>query len=182
MRTMLKPFFVLLAILSGSYAVAQQDELHTQFWNTYANINPAVSGVFYKHQATALYRNQWDRVNGAPNTITGNYNTRVDALHGGLGVTYKYETIGSLKEHSANLNYSFHLKLGENALLAAGVSAGIVNMKRDEIYYTTGATPPSQIYMPEAQGRAFNMNAGLGFKTKKPRQLLKVLMTVFKTL
>lgn len=102
------PFVFFSITLCQQSVFAQQDPLLTQFWNVSTSYNPANSGLFYKHQAGVNYRNQWQGINGAPNTLLATYNTKIDKYKSGIGFNYMYETIGSLKQHCFDLNYSYH--------------------------------------------------------------------------
>ncbi len=136
------------------------------FWNNYSVINPAVSGLYYKHHANVSYRNQWDKVNGAPNTITAGYNIKLDALHGGLGANYQYETIGLIEQGKANLNYSYHIKLGETGILAVGIAAGFVHAKSSGNWIPPTSTPDPTLPV-SGNKNAFFLNAGIVYKARK---------------
>lgn len=149
-------------LVAGSFA--QQDVLTTMFWNNYTVFNPAATGLFYRHHASALYRNQWDKVNGAPNTIFANYDAKVNVLHGGLGMNYIYDHIGFFDGHRADLNYSFIYDFNENSSISAGVSAGIMNLKSNATWISTNPNDPA---IPGNRGDTrFVMNAGLMYKSR----------------
>ena len=138
-----------LCILSVTQA--QQDQLTTQFWNNYAHINPATSGLEYKHSAAMLYRNQWDEVNGAPVMITANYNVLIKEHHG-LGVNYVYDKIAFNRRNEVNLNYNYQFVLGEHKgiqqKLSLGVAVGLINFSMNPDWI-----PPTNVYdstLPEA--------------------------------
>lgn len=101
------------------------------FWNNYTWYNPAMAGMQYKHEGSLNYRNQWDKVNGAPNTLTAGYTAKIDQIHGGAGVSGMYETIGFNRISKGLLHYSFHLPLGKSSTLAIGLSAGAYKTKVD---------------------------------------------------
>lgn len=150
-------------LVSGSFA--QQDALTTMFWNNYTVFNPAATGLFYRHHASALYRNQWDGVNGAPNTIFANYDAKVNVLHGGLGMNYIYDHIGFFDGHRANLNYSFIYEFNENSSISAGISAGIMNLKNNA---TWGSINPNDPSVPgNGSDTKFIMNAGLMYRFRE---------------
>lgn len=153
-------------LLFSAAAFAQQDKLLTQFWNAYQDINPGAVGLEYKHQATALYRNQWDKVNGAPNTFTANYGIRLDAINSGLGLVFVHDAIGFARQNNAILNYSYHIKLGEKSILALGIGLGIINFGMDPVWI-----PPTNVQDPSlptsSSGTNFDMNLGVVYKRDK---------------
>lgn len=136
---------------------AQQDPLFTQFWNVSTSYNPASAGLLYKHQAGINYRNQWDGINGAPNTVFTTYNTRIDKYKSGIGINYMYETIGAMKQNRFDLNYNYQLDLGDEKKLSFGLSAGITQL---------GFNANSSI-LPSVSGLGFQGNFGIVYKSKK---------------
>lgn len=141
--TSLKSFLILLNLSIISISFAQQDPLLTNYWNNLSFINPAATGLFYKHQAAVNYRNQWDKVNGAPNTLIAGYNAKIDKIHGGIGLNYQYETIGFSQVHRLDVNYGYHFNLGNNRIISAGISAGVqrFGVDADWIPPVTGPDP-----------------------------------------
>lgn len=148
-------------------AVAQQDPLSTQFWNNYANINPAMSGLQYDHHATANHRNQWDGVSGAPWTLSGNYGTNL-AGHHGVGITYQYHKIGFSSTQEVNLNYNYQFTLGaadKDRTLSVGVGLGLRHYAIRSEW-----VPPTTFEDPFLGGNFSdigpNLNAGIAYKDK----------------
>lgn len=139
----LKSIIFLLAVIVTSIVAAQQDPLLTNYWNNLSFINPGATGLFYKHQAAVNYRNQWDKVNGAPNTLIAGYNAKIDKIHGGIGFNYQYETIGYNQAHRLDLNYGYHFNLGNNRIISAGISLGTMRLDVDADWIppSTGPDP-----------------------------------------
>ena len=127
----IKSILTLLTFPLCFFSFAQQDPLLTNYWNNLSFFNPAATGLDYKHQAAANYRNQWDKVNGAPNTLVVGYNTQIDKVHGGLGFNYQYETIGFNRNQRVDLNYAYHFDLGNERKISAGISAGFLQNQVD---------------------------------------------------
>jgi hypothetical protein len=104
-------------------AVAQNN----MFPNYYGSYNPATAGLLYRQDAaltTALQRSgQNTQLN-----YYGNVNARISAIHGGLGVSFERSQYNRNFSDQLNLNYSYHMRLGENTVLAAGASVGLVGM------------------------------------------------------
>ena len=150
-------------------SLAQQDPITTQFWNHYTHSNPAMSGLLYKHSASATYRNQWVNVDGAPVTFFGNYDTRLGEHHG-LGINYRYDHIGFIKEHMAHLNYNYqiHLDNTDKNILSFGVGVGIQQLSYD---YSKTIFPTNLTYEidPNANDKspASNFNVGVAYTNRK---------------
>lgn len=151
--------FLLISNLIGH---AQQEPATSFFWHTQFLGNPAFTGIDSRHEANALYRNQWDKVNGAPNTVLVNYTARVQKLHGGAGVSYIHDAIGFNREHQVLTHYAFHQKLKEKYVLSAGISLGWMRM-----YINPNWIAPTTLNDPLLPGKShediFQLNAGLAF-------------------
>lgn len=155
------------ALISALPLVAQHDPLSTQFWNNYAHINPATSGLQYDHHATLHYRDQWNGVNGAPVTFSGNYGTNL-ARHHGLGITYQYDKIGFTLSQEANLNYNYQFTLGaaeKDRTLSVGVGLGLryFAFQNQWIPPTTYNDPSLPVQFIEIKP---NVNTGIAYKDK----------------
>lgn len=149
MRCLLFLFFPLISF-------TQQDPLSGMFWNNYAHINPASSGMEFKHEAYATYRAQWTKINGSPSTLFANYNTRMGEHHG-LGVNYYYETIGFTVKQQANLNYNYQFLLQEDRKIALGAALGFDHLGYDPLLLPSTADP-----LPQAANNTFIPNINLG--------------------
>mgnify|MGYP000170640585 FL=1 len=58
----------LFTLCIGNFSNAQQDKLITHFMYDKMSLNPGETGIDEGICATTMYRNQWDKVNGAPNS------------------------------------------------------------------------------------------------------------------
>lgn len=142
-------------------AFSQQAMSTTQFWSTNLHNNPAVAGLNYRHEANALYRNQWDGVNGAPNGLFVNYSAKVDKIHGAAGISYDLDAIGFNRQHTVLAHYAFHLPI-KSSILSFGVSAGTMTLgiKPDWVPPTTSSDPA----LPQESTRTdFTSNVGVAF-------------------
>lgn len=86
-----------------------------------------MSGVQHKHEANVTWRNQWDKVNGAPNNLFVNYGMNLADKHG-IGVNYTYETIGFTQTNGVKVNYNYQLNLGNDRKLALGTAVSLLHM------------------------------------------------------
>ena len=70
-------------LLFTSYA--QQDKLVTHFMFDKMSINPGKTGIDMYNGicATSIYRNQWDKVNGAPNSTVLNIESNLSRFFPG---------------------------------------------------------------------------------------------------
>lgn len=157
--------FAILCLFTGN-AIGQQEPAITQFWSTYASTNPATTGLFYKHAANAHYRNQWDGVNGAPNTLNLNYGMRLESIKSGVGISYRHDAIGFNRQNKFLANYAYHLPLGET-VLSFGAAGGVefFSLKESAIIPPTTINDPS---LPSSNSKdaIFTSNVGIAFRSK----------------
>lgn len=121
---------------------AQQETIFNQFWNNQTYFSPAFAGFDYKHQAGAMYRLQWDNVNGAPIDGRIYYNTRIKDKFG-VGIDASTVAIGELSSFTASVPFSYHLQLSEIADLSFG-GALAFNRERNESFFI----PPTSVSEP----------------------------------
>jgi len=121
---------ILFFSLSLTGLVAQQDKLITNFMYDKMSINPGKTGIDMDNSicATSIYRNQWDKVNGAPNSAVLNIEGNFSRLFkGGLGLAFYHDAIGFSRQNNLLLNYSYPIQIGNVGVLGLGVGIGIIN-------------------------------------------------------
>jgi type IX secretion system PorP/SprF family membrane protein len=138
---------ILFFSLSLTGLIAQQDKLITNFMYDKMSINPGKTGIDMNNSicATSIYRNQWDKVNGAPNSavlnIEGNFSR---SFKGGLGLAFYHDAIGFSRQNNLLLNYSFPIQIGKVGVLGLGVGIGIINYGIEPTWVPpTSTTDPS---------------------------------------
>lgn len=103
---------------------AQQEAMYSQYmFNTLA-INPAYAGSRNVISATALYRNQWVGMNGAPNTQTLSFDGATANKKVGLGLQIFNDEVGISKTTGTFASYAYRIRM-EKATLSFGVQAGV---------------------------------------------------------
>lgn len=111
----------------GSF-FAQQDKLITHFIYDKMSINPGETGMDDGICATTIYRNQWDKVNGAPNSAILNIEANMNRFFpGGLGISFFHDAIGFSRQNNVLLNYSYPLQVANAGILGIGIGVGIIN-------------------------------------------------------
>ena len=142
--------------------VAQQDKLITHFIYDKMSINPGKTGVDMYNSicATSLYRNQWDKVNGAPNSAILNVEANLSKFFpGGVGLAFYHDAIGFARQNNLLLNYSYPISIGNNGTLGIGVGVGIINYGMNPEWVT-----PSTLNDPDLPlgFAATNLDANFG--------------------
>lgn len=117
---------VLLLILGiGSSQVrAQQDKMFSQYMFNMMALNPAYAGSRDVLSMSALYRNQWTGVQGAPQTATFTADMPLNQERVGIGLQLYGDKSGVIQEAGAFASYAFRIKVGAKSTLALGLQAG----------------------------------------------------------
>lgn len=155
-----------ITLLSG-VVYSQQEKLLTHFIYDKMSINPAATALNEGLTGTMAYRNQWDRVNGAPNSFL--FNAEADLSNvfiGGVGISFYHDAIGEMRQNNLLLNYSFPFSINISGAyrgtLNAGLGLGLVNVGFDPTWI-----PPKTLDDPllplATSGSGFDFNSGLFF-------------------
>ncbi len=161
MKNLITTVFLTCSVIS----FGQQDPLSSFFWNNDQYYSPAKTGLNYKHKATATYRNQWDGINGAPETIFGQYSYQLNDQHG-LGVNLLYDKIGFSTSYSGLINYAFHLRLKNDHKLSFGGGLGVTSVETDG-YWITPQTGNDPYIVNPSRSTALDTKIGVNYSTKK---------------
>lgn len=162
MKRRLLVFSTLFLLASGA-SNAQQDKLVTHFIFDKMSINPGATGMDDGFCGTTIYRNQWDRVNGAPNSAILNLQGALDRWAPvGVGISFYHDAIGFSRQNTVSLNGSYKLSTSYGTL-GIGVGLGIINvgMNPDWVAPVTNNDPSLPTGFADTK---FDLNAGLYWK------------------
>lgn len=128
--------FVIVALLltglaGGSQVQAQQDHMFSQYMFNMMAMNPAYAGSRDVLSMTALYRNQWGGIEGAPQTTTFTIDMPVNRERIGLGLQLFNDRIGEYNTTGAYASYAFRIKVGSRSTLGLGIQAGAGSFQAD---------------------------------------------------
>src|SRR5690554_3148242 len=90
------------------YSSGQQEKLLTHFIFDKMSLNPGATGIALNHEicGTAIYRNQWDKFNGAPNSVLANVEGNLSQYFpSGLGLSFYHDAIGYARQNNLTINY-----------------------------------------------------------------------------
>jgi type IX secretion system PorP/SprF family membrane protein len=114
---------LIIAISFATGAAAQQEDQFTQFMHYKLGFNPAYAGATGQTRITALARQQWIGIEGAPEAQLISFNmapiTRV-----GVGASLSRSSIGVTDRYTLEGDYAYRFELG-NGYLGIGLSASI---------------------------------------------------------
>ena len=130
--------FSIICVSIAQYTFAQQDAAVTHGMYTKMTFNPGATGSEDGICGSLIYRNQWDRVNGAPNSVFFNVEANLNRFvrNLGAGVSVVHDAICFNRQNTAHLNLSYKIKLPNSDFISVGVGAGIVNMGQNPIWVT----------------------------------------------
>ena len=128
---MKKVLSLVLCCLSMGFAYGQQDKQFTHYMFDRMSYNPATTG-FKGYCGTLIYRNQWDRVQDAPNTTLFNAQGNLQNLvlgpgSLGVGLSFANDAIGFQRNNNLTLSAAYHLPT-DFGVLSAGLGIGIINV------------------------------------------------------
>lgn len=119
----MKKLSIIAVLLLALQVHGQQDPQFTQYMYNMNIINPAYAGSREGLSFGLLYRNQWSRIDGAPETGTFFGHSPI-GNNLGLGLSVIADQLGPVRETNTYVDVSYTLKLGGEHRLAFGVKAG----------------------------------------------------------
>lgn len=171
---MKKGLSLLVSVITFSFSFGQQDKQFTHYMFDKMSFNPATTG-FKGYCGTIIYRNQWDRVQDAPNTTLLNLQGNIPGTNFGTGVSMTNDVIGFQKNRTVTLNGAYHLRTNAGTL-SGGLGLGFINVAFDPDWQ-----PPQTFgdpLLPDAtSSSAFDANIGLHWHGTTHPYYLGVSMT-----
>lgn len=149
-------FVICYLIVSLSFA--QQDKQYTHFMFDRMSFNPATTG-FKGYCGTLIYRNQWDRVQDAPNSTLLNVQGNIPKISSGVGLSFMNDAIGFQRNNIVQLTYARHIPTSFG-IFSVGASLGILNVSFSPMWVPPTNVPDANLPIGTA-GTGFDMNFGL---------------------
>ncbi len=138
--------------------MGQQKTVVSQYMFNGQVLNPAYSGVHEKLSATAMYRNQWVNLEGAPTIQTLTVNTGFKRNKTGIGVMISNDELGIHRDLSVYLSYSYKIQFN-NGALSMGLQGGFNHLNSD--FTKLNLKNPGGPILAGERGE-FNPNFGAG--------------------
>ncbi|MGE0773128.1 MAG: type IX secretion system membrane protein PorP/SprF [Cyclobacteriaceae bacterium] len=126
---MIRRTFVGLIMLCASGLMAQQRPVQSLYMFDPLLVNPAYAGTHVQLSATAIYRNQWVNLPGAPKTLTATIHSGFLKKKMGLGVIIANDQIGIHNDFSFYGVYSYKILLPNKATVSMGLQGGFNNLR-----------------------------------------------------
>src|SRR5690625_5098438 len=129
MKHIKSPYFVLLVLIIGLFAVptqAQQEPQYTQYMYNTQVINPAYVGSRGSLSVLGLYRTQWVGLDGAPKTANFSINSPTGEEGIGIGAGVMHDETGPQTASQITADISYTIRMNDEGLkLAFGMKAGV---------------------------------------------------------
>jgi len=128
----MRKFTLTLFLATMAFAMfAQYDMHHTHFMHNKLAINPGYTGDREVFAMTALYRNQWFGIEGAPKTFSLHAHTPFLNNRNGVGLSLMNDKIGMMNTTYAGLSYAYRLKVSDDATLSIGIQGRVEHSRID---------------------------------------------------
>ena len=112
-------------------AEAQQRPVVSLYMLNGLVLNPAYAGRHEYSSFTAMYRDQWVNVPGAPKLIVGTAQTGFKGRNTGVGIQLANDAVGIHDNTSAYVSYAYNLRLINGGKISLGLQAGFDNLRSD---------------------------------------------------
>lgn len=157
----IKIFLSILILIFASKVFAQQDPQYTQYMYNMNILNPAYAGSKGVTSIGILGRTQWVGVEGSPQTLTLSGHTSL-GNNMGFGLSVIHDEIGPVKEDNLYADFSYTIRVSEEARLAFGLKAGFTFLNVRELF----TLEPDPLNVPVNETSP-NFGAGLYYYTNK---------------
>ncbi|MEO0338266.1 MAG: type IX secretion system membrane protein PorP/SprF [Bacteroidota bacterium] len=158
---------ILLCLVVASPLLAQQEEQYTQFMNIKQVLNPGFAGSEEALGITALSRNQWLGLDGAPQTQLISITAPILNQRIGVGGNIQRQSIGATEFYTIDGVYSYRIKV-PRGFLGIGLQAS-VRLLRVDFGSLTATQPIGQDEaIPNGMQSKYvpNFGAGLYYNTR----------------
>jgi len=122
---MLKFYIIALTISLPLVLGAQQEHRYTQFMYNKLSYNPAYAGIRGVPTMTAMYRDQWFKLDGAPRSAQISMHAPVFSKRVGVGGVLSHHSIGLHRDVQLTASYSYNVISDDEFSLRVGVSGSL---------------------------------------------------------
>jgi len=116
-----------LLLIAGFASYGQQQVMFTQYMFNGLALNPAYAGSQETISISALAREQWTGIDGAPSTQTLSVHSPAFNKRMGLGLLVLRDKIGVTEQTGVAASYSYNLPFENGGKLALGLQAGFTS-------------------------------------------------------
>ncbi len=129
-NTMKKYYLTIPLFALALCALAQQEQMYTQFMFNKLVYNPGYAGSFVSPTLTAIYRNQWMGLDGSPKAMALSYTQPLLNNRVGIGGNIMRQSIGINTNLTIDVAYAYRIQL-KRGTLAVGLQASMRNIRQN---------------------------------------------------
>lgn len=169
MKKIIYTIFILsFLILSSKQSKAQQDPMYSQYMFNALAINPAYAGSRNVISATALYRNQWSGIEGAPRTGTFTIDAPTNNKKIGLGMQVYNDKLGIMNTTGLVLSSAYRIRMDE-ATLSFGLQGSVESYKANysTVSLDEGGVSNDPAFIENVNRAKFNFGTGIYYNSDK---------------
>jgi len=122
---MSKFYIIALTVFLPLTLSAQQEHRYTQFMYNKLSYNPAYAGIRGVPTMTAMYRDQWFKLDGAPRSAQISMHAPVFSKRVGVGGVLSHHSIGLHRDVQLSAAYSYNVISDDEFSLRVGVSGSL---------------------------------------------------------
>ena len=162
-------FTILFFCIAATLAFGQQEDQFTQFMHYKLGYNPAYAGSTGGTRITAIARQQWIGLDGAPQSQLITFNmAALESKKLGIGASLLRQTIGVTDRYTLEGDYVYRFPLG-NGYLGFGLSASVrmIRVNFDELRASQPKETDSAIPVGFQSRYVPNFGAGFYYNTEK---------------
>ncbi len=153
--------------------IAQQDPQYSQYMFNQMAVNPGYAGSHDAICVSAVHRQQWVGIDGAPVTsvFTANAPFKLFGANHGVGLTLMSDELGFNQDVSVGLDYAYRMNVGPGKL-GIGVSGLFLNKALSATWKTPGGASQDgsddpYIPLPNESVMGFDMGLGVFYRAEK---------------
>lgn len=159
--------FLMLVITSQSLK-AQQDAMYTQYMFNPLALNPAFAGSRNVISTTALYRNQWTGIDGAPKTATFSIDAPINDKKIGLGLQVFNDQLGITNTTGVVASGAYRIRM-ERGTLSFGLQGSLANYRANfqNVNLNQGGVNNDIAFQDNINKINFNIGTGIYYNSDK---------------
>jgi len=145
--------------------IAQQDPQYSQYMFNHVAVNPGAAGSSEAICLSAIHRQQWIGIEGAPVTsvFTANAPFKMFGADHGIGLLLMSDIIGFHQDVSVGLDYAFRFQPGSApGKIGIGISGIVLNKALAATWNIPGGNPDLDPYIPNPNQSIIGFDFGIG--------------------
>jgi type IX secretion system PorP/SprF family membrane protein len=148
------------SLVACTPANAQQDPMYSLYMFNGLAVNPAYAGSRERTAITAIYRNQWTGLEGAPKTAVLSGHAPLSNEKLGLGLTLVNDRISVFNTFSLTGSYAYRIRFKNKGKLSFGINSTLNNFRAN--WGTLALSDENDNVFNGARSNAFSANFGAG--------------------